>query len=215
MSPCNARVTNGRRGFNLIEAAIVLGVIGLVIGGIWYAASRVHVENRANIAFTDITQAIQKLDGYEMWQIGSLYSPMAQTGQKITALGLFDSTYSYTGLGYFRSTKHDFSFDMTSSSSGATYFKSWITAPSSAECVSLLSKLVRYVQARRPTSDTLYANAVATDDATLGTVLGFCPNRTGAQRCAVIGAVSISATDIISQGCQGGGFTAIYITIGR
>jgi type II secretory pathway pseudopilin PulG len=30
------------RGFNLIEAAIVLGVIGLVIGGIWIAASSVQ-----------------------------------------------------------------------------------------------------------------------------------------------------------------------------
>lgn len=30
-----------RRGFNLVEAAIVLGVVGLVIGGIWVAAASV------------------------------------------------------------------------------------------------------------------------------------------------------------------------------
>lgn len=30
-----------RRGFNLIEAAIVLGVVGLVIGGIWISAAAV------------------------------------------------------------------------------------------------------------------------------------------------------------------------------
>lgn len=30
-----------RKGFNLVEAAIVLGVVGLVIGGIWVAASAV------------------------------------------------------------------------------------------------------------------------------------------------------------------------------
>ena len=30
---------NHKRGFNLIEAAIVLGVVGLVIGGIWVAAA--------------------------------------------------------------------------------------------------------------------------------------------------------------------------------
>lgn len=30
------------RGFNLIEAAIVLGVVGLVIGGIWVAAAAVQ-----------------------------------------------------------------------------------------------------------------------------------------------------------------------------
>lgn len=32
-----------RHGFNLIEAAVVLGVVGLVIGGIWTAASAVSV----------------------------------------------------------------------------------------------------------------------------------------------------------------------------
>jgi len=31
-----------KRGFNLVEAAIVLGIVGLVIGGIWVAASSVN-----------------------------------------------------------------------------------------------------------------------------------------------------------------------------
>ena len=33
---------NHKRGFNLIEAAIVLAVVGLVVAGIWVAASAVH-----------------------------------------------------------------------------------------------------------------------------------------------------------------------------
>ena len=37
-----------RRGFSLIEAAIVLGVVGLVIGGIWYAAASVQQSQRIN-----------------------------------------------------------------------------------------------------------------------------------------------------------------------
>lgn len=41
-----------RRGFNLVEAAIVLGVVGLVIGGIWVAASALQknmtINNLAN-----------------------------------------------------------------------------------------------------------------------------------------------------------------------
>jgi hypothetical protein len=32
---------NHKRGFNLIEAAIILGVVGLVIGGIWVGAAKV------------------------------------------------------------------------------------------------------------------------------------------------------------------------------
>ena len=37
-----------RKGFNLIEAAIVLGVVGLVIGGIWVAAAAVMQNYRVN-----------------------------------------------------------------------------------------------------------------------------------------------------------------------
>ncbi len=43
-----------RRGFNLVEAAIVLGVVGLVIGGIWVAASTVSANMRINQLSTDI-----------------------------------------------------------------------------------------------------------------------------------------------------------------
>lgn len=43
-----------RSGFNLVEAAIVLGVIGLVIGGIWVAASAVQ----SNIRKTDGSRAL-------------------------------------------------------------------------------------------------------------------------------------------------------------
>jgi hypothetical protein len=38
---CGPAARKKRRGFNLIEAAIVLGVVGLVIGGIWVAAASV------------------------------------------------------------------------------------------------------------------------------------------------------------------------------
>lgn len=53
----NARAFFHKRGFNLIEAAIVLGVIGLVIGGIWVAASAV----RDNLRLNDITKDIALL----------------------------------------------------------------------------------------------------------------------------------------------------------
>lgn len=37
-----------RKGFNLIETAIVLGVVGLVIGGIWVAASAAYDRQKSN-----------------------------------------------------------------------------------------------------------------------------------------------------------------------
>jgi type II secretory pathway pseudopilin PulG len=39
-----------RRGFNLVEAAIVLGVVGLVIGGIWVTASALNSKRYVNEA---------------------------------------------------------------------------------------------------------------------------------------------------------------------
>lgn len=41
-----------RRGFNLVEAAIVLGVVGLIIGGIWVAAAAVRENYQVNETIT-------------------------------------------------------------------------------------------------------------------------------------------------------------------
>ena len=46
-------------GFNLVEAAIVLGVVGLVIGGIWVAASSVKENNNRQRALTQILQVAE------------------------------------------------------------------------------------------------------------------------------------------------------------
>lgn len=43
-----AGAPSGKRAFSLIEAAIVLGIIGLVIGGIWVAASTTQKNVRVN-----------------------------------------------------------------------------------------------------------------------------------------------------------------------
>ena len=47
-----------RRGFNLIEAAIVLGVVGLVIGGIWVAAAAVQQNLREADASKGLIQIV-------------------------------------------------------------------------------------------------------------------------------------------------------------
>lgn len=45
---------NHKKGFNLIEAAIVLGVVGLVIGGIWKATGPIHERQQINQTVNDI-----------------------------------------------------------------------------------------------------------------------------------------------------------------
>lgn len=52
-SQCSHR-SGQRRGFNLVEAAVVLGVVGLVIGGIWVAAADVRNRQKASGVLSDI-----------------------------------------------------------------------------------------------------------------------------------------------------------------
>ena len=59
-----------RRGFNLIEAAIVLGIVGAVIGGIWVAASAVMESQKINTMASEILQAVygtRKLVNYSSY----------------------------------------------------------------------------------------------------------------------------------------------------
>lgn len=47
-----------RRGFSLIEAAIVLGVVGLVIGGIWAAAATVNENMKVNATINAVYKIV-------------------------------------------------------------------------------------------------------------------------------------------------------------
>lgn len=49
------------RGFNLIEVAIVLGVVGLVIGSIWVAAAAIAAEQRLNQTYNGLVLLQQNL----------------------------------------------------------------------------------------------------------------------------------------------------------
>ena len=49
-------------GFNLIESAIVLGIVGLVIGGIWVAAESVTANNRRQEYQKTIVRALNRME---------------------------------------------------------------------------------------------------------------------------------------------------------
>jgi len=54
---------NRKRAFSLIEAAIVLGIVGLVIGGIWVAAARVNKSLKFSRTQQDILQIVEGVRG--------------------------------------------------------------------------------------------------------------------------------------------------------
>lgn len=47
------------KGFNLIEAAIVLGIVGLVVGGIWVAATSVYANLRSKQSTDTLLSVVQ------------------------------------------------------------------------------------------------------------------------------------------------------------
>lgn len=55
---------NREAGFNLIEAAIVLGIVGLVVGGIWAAASSAYENMRQQSAAKQILALVQGIKNY-------------------------------------------------------------------------------------------------------------------------------------------------------
>ena len=61
---------NHKRGFSLVESAIVLAVVGGVIGGIWWAAGSVIERwkvNRLTTALLQIDQKARELFPRQMW----------------------------------------------------------------------------------------------------------------------------------------------------
>lgn len=84
-----------RRGFNLIEAAIVLGVIGLVIGGIWVAAAKVQQNMRVNDAEKLILVSKDFASGYTR-TIGGATLVIAQIMQPSAGFSVAASGNTYT-----------------------------------------------------------------------------------------------------------------------
>ena len=73
-----------RRGFTLTEIAIVLGIIGLILGAIWAAASSVYANQKANSAQQGILAAAQA--------VRSMFATSANTGvtgANIASPGMF------------------------------------------------------------------------------------------------------------------------------
>ena len=50
-----------RRGFSLVEAAIVLGVVGLVIGGIWIASAKFYEDYKVNKTVSDLHSIVKNV----------------------------------------------------------------------------------------------------------------------------------------------------------
>ena len=81
----------------MIEAAIVLGVIGLVIGGIWVAASELTARRHTSVLISDIGLALKKLDEFPFGSFDFDSMTQPQILNVLLATGVVDNTYYYDG----------------------------------------------------------------------------------------------------------------------
>ena len=81
------------KGFNLIEAAIVLGVVGLVIGGIWAVASTVHENlkiSETSSALIQMVQNARRIYGYNNFPVAN------GTSTDVTSSAIFSNVIPST-----------------------------------------------------------------------------------------------------------------------
>ena len=94
-SAAQSRQITRKKGFTLTEIAIVLGIIGLILGAIWAAASSVYANLKANQAQQGILSAAQA--------VRSMFATSANTGQTaigvITSPGMFPTNWQSTTVG--------------------------------------------------------------------------------------------------------------------
>ncbi len=94
-------IKNNKRGFNLIEIAIVLAVIGLVIGGIYVAASAVTENNRKQNTQKQLLQIVQNVRAVFSTQAQITAAQVAYANVK--AMSLFPGDLQDTGTGFVNS----------------------------------------------------------------------------------------------------------------
>jgi len=84
---------NSKLGFSLIEAAIVLGIIGLVLGGLWVAAA--SVQNKMKISA--LTSGLVQMQN----SVRSLYKSQSMQGTTMATLigaGLLPADFLQNGI---------------------------------------------------------------------------------------------------------------------
>ena len=157
---------NHKRGFNLIEAAIVLGVVGLVVGGIWVAAANIRQNMKIDETYTKTMSAINKLMRlYPPRVVAGIAGAMPITENELLLMGVFPEEWRKTA-GSFTFIKNPFGIMNVSGRSylaGSIMIHRWrITAGNKQACVKLLIAFGKHVPHTIHSIDTDTTTGVTT-----------------------------------------------------
>jgi prepilin-type N-terminal cleavage/methylation domain-containing protein len=93
-----------RRGFTLTEIAIVLGVMGIILGAIWGAASTVYANKKTTSALQEVLAIVANVRGlYANGQIpggAQALSPMLINARQVPSNMIGSCAGSMYGAGY-------------------------------------------------------------------------------------------------------------------
>jgi Tfp pilus assembly protein PilE len=131
--PVTAETTR-RRGFTLTEAAIVLGIVGLILGAIWVAAAAVYNNMRVQKANTALLTAAQTVRSLHATQ----NAIAAGTEDQWVAAGVWPTDWvrGTTSVGPWGTTGNTISLGFSVVSGDA--FKVVLTGVPAAACIDLL-----------------------------------------------------------------------------
>jgi len=163
---------NSKRGFNLIEIAIVLAVIGLVIGGIYVAASAVTDNQRKQKAQSQLLNVVSNLrNAYAGQQV----TAAAVTGAALAAARVVPGDMTPTAA---NALTFNGAYGVVTIAGAASAFQITLASVSTSACVDFVSKNFSTVSARSQIGLTsLTVNGTAQSTTTDWTVA------TGATAC--------------------------------
>ncbi len=196
-----------KSGFNLIESAIVLAVIGLVIGGIWVAAGKVAYDRKINGLITDfgiIANNIKNAGGSTYWIGGAAGGLTYSITDTLSANHMLPQTWAYnTASSTYRDPYFNGIFYVqvgTSTNESVRFvlgyeFDTTMTEQFGlSECINLTTKIVTTFRSTAPTRATApysnYFRVINTaGDEFKGPLSSNLDPHTIAQNCTILGGV--------------------------
>jgi prepilin-type N-terminal cleavage/methylation domain-containing protein len=175
-----------RRGFTLTEIAIVLGIVGLILGAIWVAAAAVYNNLRTSHANTEVLQIAQA--------VRSLYATTGTISGAPTAAEFTDSLVcakavpadmiaTACGAGTLVDPWANGATTVTPDTDGAGFVISMTNVPE-ANCVGLIMAVAG--SGRDP--GLFYAEGTAAAPGAMATLTPFTPDEIATPAAAIAGA---------------------------